>query len=102
MPKRSSLSSRGKEFIAASNKGDLPLQIASARAFVRAQILLQGIDLTETTAHVEELLGADIARTAQGEISWDTYCDWLSAAFAIGVACGQLFAPETFTDGGEK
>jgi hypothetical protein len=37
-----------------------------------------------------------------GQDSWVDYCTHLSAAFALGIAIGQLVSPDVFKTGGAK
>ncbi len=59
-----------------------PERVALAREVVRRKLLCQGVDLEEhLESMVEELVGAQ---------------EHLTAAFALGIAVGQLFHPDVF------
>jgi hypothetical protein len=88
----SRLQTRQQAFLAAYTKGDLVAQIKIARTAAHYVILAHGVDADNLDTFAE-LAGP---HTAIREEDWPDYCVHLSAAFAFGIAIGQLVHPDVF------
>jgi hypothetical protein len=96
-----------KAFMAASTKGDLAAQVRIARVSAREMIWLRGVD--DENLHVMEELagpfpdpGPPPGDARSRAVPWELYCHHINAAFALGIAVGQLVHPDVFTPGAAK
>jgi hypothetical protein len=100
LPKaRSRAQTQQQVFLEACTQGDLRVQVQIARAEARELIWIHGIDESQLEA-ITELAGEH--PSAIGQDSWPDYCAHLSAAFALGIAIGQLVSPDLFKPGGVR
>jgi hypothetical protein len=85
-----------RRFRAATAKPDIAEAVACARTELRTLLLQGGIDLDDRLSYVGALTGIDHKQVAATQEAWDTYCQQMAAAFALGVAAGQLLHPDVF------
>jgi hypothetical protein len=90
---------RQQAFLAATATGNLPAQIQLAREQARDLLMTSGLDAEDELTHVAALAG-ECKRTA-GE-DWEGQCNHLKAAYALGIAIGQLVHPDVFRIGGTR
>jgi hypothetical protein len=90
---------RNQAFLKACTMGDLRAQVQIARAEARELIWVHGIDEDQLET-IAQLAGEHLS--AIGQDGWFDYCAHLSAAFALGIAIGQLVSPDLFKSGGVR
>jgi hypothetical protein len=88
-------------FRAASEKGDLRAQVRIAGEMARHMVVADGIEQERMDAF-NKLAGGKFEHAASSVEVWSSYCDHISAAYALGIAVGQLVHPDVFKTGGER
>ena len=86
-----------QQFLAASEHGDLPAQVQVAREAAVTLLNTSGLDQGEEFDQITALAGD--FKPAGGSDAWDSYCQHLRAAYALGIAIGQLVHPDVFKAG---
>lgn len=90
------MSKISEAFLAALKVGDLPAQVRIAQIPAQFHILSRGID-NEPFDAINDLVGEPFEPgDARSRAWWGSYCDHLQAAFALGIAVGQLVHPNVF------
>lgn len=89
-----------QQFTTAVKAGDLPAQVAVARTAARQLLMHDGLDTEEELQQVQALAG-EFTKTDDLN-AWEAFCRQLKAAYALGVAIGQLVHPDVFRQGGER
>ena len=98
-------------FLAASTEGDLVEQVRLARPKARELVWACGIaeDNIESIGHLAGDFCPEVddstrarAHDPVANAEWEAYCHHLNAAFALGIAIGQLVSPDVFKSGGER
>jgi hypothetical protein len=86
-------------FIAASNTSDLAAQIRIARTEALDQVQGEGLR-ADFIDRIDRLAGR--FKPGGGPDGWSKYCRHLDAAFALGIAIGQLVHPDAFSKPGSR
>jgi hypothetical protein len=90
-----------REFVRAIDKRDVATQVQIALEATRERMLRDGFNLLDIPDYTPELAGPfDAGRNESAD--WPTYCNQLYAAFALGIAIGQLCHVDAFTEGGAR
>lgn len=92
---------RSAAFRAASHSGNFYTQLAVVTPIARGNVLNAGIDTDNLIDDVAGLVGMKRGGHGAGA-DWSDYCDALNAAFALGVATGQMLTPGFFGKAGAK
>ena len=102
MSKKAIGSPRQQAFLAATKKGDLAAQVQIAREEAYALLNRSGLNSEEELNHVTALAG-DFTRQASDDADrWFDYLRHLQAAYALGIAIGQLVHADVFTPNGQR
>lgn len=89
-----------RTFVAASDAGDVVRQVQIASAAARRMIVGEGLDLD--LHNLRTLAGVEFPTKLDAEHNWAAYCHHINAAFALGIAIGQLVHPDLFKPGGAR
>jgi hypothetical protein len=93
-----------QEFVRAIDKRDVATQVQIALEATRERMLRDGFNLLDIPDYTAELAGplavVDRNEDRAADARRPTYCNQLYAAFALGIAIGQLCHVDAFTEGG--
>jgi hypothetical protein len=96
-----------RQFATAYTEGHLVQQVQCVRATAIDAVLKTGLDGdTDVMEHLEQLAGPEslggppVARSESA--AFEIHCRYVTAAFALGVAVGQLVSPDVFAKGGAR
>jgi hypothetical protein len=88
-----------REFVRAINTRDVATQVQIALEATRERMLRDGFNLLDIPDYTPELAGPFAAGDRNEGAERPTYCNQLYAAFALGIAIGQLCHVDAFTEG---
>ena len=97
-----------QQFAATTKTGDLRRQVQLARPIATDVVWTRGLDAgDEVLASVVRLAGShDVFRSrgtaVEAADAWAIYCRHINAAFALGIATGQIVSPDMFKTGGTR
>jgi hypothetical protein len=98
---KSSAQSIQQQFEATTETGDLRQQLQLAVPIAARVVWMHGLDSADHVLEgVQRLAGPNAEFHNLG--GWDDYCRHVAAAFALGIAIGQLVHPGVFQTGGAR
>jgi hypothetical protein len=97
------LAKQRRAFLAAAAQGDLATLVQIARQAMRDRIWAWNAIAEDTVPLdlIADLVGA-YPKDIDGSMTWEAYGNAATAAFALGIATGQLVHPDVFTMGGAE
>jgi hypothetical protein len=91
-----------QEFVKAIDTRDVATQVQIALEATRERMLGAGFNLLDIPDYTPQLAGPFAAGDRHEGAARPTYCNQLYAAFALGIAIGQLCHVDAFTEGSAR